>query len=136
MTDEMKLLRAFIEASGFDVETIRSLGPKTTFTGQQYTLPDGDGLCRQVIGSDYKVTKKPVIDDYVIIGELGSTLAYYIEAINEMNDLHPLCNRRLEGLLFSKAAAEAVVSSKHFRVVERIKGGYKFDGVKVVYENI
>ena len=60
MTDEMKLLRAFIEASGFDVETIRSLGPKTTFTGQQYTLPDNDGLCRQVIGGDYKVTKKRV----------------------------------------------------------------------------
>lgn len=44
MTDTMKLLRAFIEASGFDVEEI-----------QEQKIPSGQILTPH----DYKVTKKP-----------------------------------------------------------------------------
>ena len=64
MTNEMKLLRAFIEASGYEVERITS----TSLDGVQfsddnpYHLIDANRINDVVIDAEYKVTKKRKCD--------------------------------------------------------------------------
>ena len=49
MTNEMKLLRAFIEASGFDIEIVKPIPVSEWDPGYIYDM-----------NTTYKVTKKPV----------------------------------------------------------------------------
>lgn len=66
MTNEMKLLRAFIDASGFDVEEIRlKIKPDDLvcdgFTETMYnTAGTVDGYYLGIDIHEYKVTKKPI----------------------------------------------------------------------------
>ena len=52
MTDEMKLLRAFIEASGYEVTEVLSKSEPVTFNGAVI------GQAKAGVLTDYKVTKK------------------------------------------------------------------------------
>lgn len=68
MTDEMKLLRAFIEASGFDVESKSTTSRRQVFGGELMSTPRE--MSNKLIGDlggnqwlvttthDYKVTKR------------------------------------------------------------------------------
>jgi len=61
MTNEMKLLRAFIEASGFDItETLDRIE----------TLSECGQLLTVETGIDYKVTKKPNKDTGTFFDEV------------------------------------------------------------------
>ena len=57
MTDEMKLLRAFIKASGYEIETTEREGPRY-FDGYESTI--GGQVAKYTVDTitDYKVTKK------------------------------------------------------------------------------
>jgi len=59
MTNEIKLLRAFIEASGFDVEDTQKVIIKgVEHKGKAHEIPVDDLDSMEII-NDYKVTKKP-----------------------------------------------------------------------------
>jgi len=60
MTNEMKLLRAFIEASGFDVEDVVTV-TKPKFNAMKALYTDRYNQQGPITTIDYKVTKKNTV---------------------------------------------------------------------------
>ncbi len=159
MTNEMKLLMAFIEASGFDVEVIldyqerkltkqeasgyfnpfgfglkptRHLECEKCELGQYAYLIDDDGMYTERLTSpniDYKVTKKPTLQDIVIN---GISLAQYISNIVDIKHY----DEDVRFICYSKEVIDAIISSGFFKEATITDKGYLIEGVRVNYENI
>lgn len=113
MTDEMKLLRAFIEAQGYEIEEIKNCSEvkmsrdevehyhnpncHLVLDSEGLAIVDKDGMYTQIFTSpdiDYKVTKKESArkDDVFSLGyqvareEIRKAVGKNI-GVNQMNDL-------------------------------------------------
>ena len=75
MTDEMKLLRAFIEASGYEVEVSQDRNEIYNVADCINDMPKQNALPTNIImTTDYKVTKKPA--SYIKCNKCGTHLAH------------------------------------------------------------
>lgn len=143
MNNTEKLLRAFIEAQGFEIERIVNTKevsiPRNSGLAVHHNLAvdnqgaykRGDDECYYLKASmevDYKVTKKPLIKD-IIIGGLPLT-QYITNIIN-----HKECAEEFRFIRYSKEVVDAIVGSGFFSVAGEIDGGYLIEGVRVLYES-
>jgi len=82
MTNEMKLLRAFIQASGYEIEEVKTV-TKKKFSFLKALFTDRYNQQRDITTIDYKVTKKPDPLDKMYD---GVTLDQLTRNIFELND--------------------------------------------------
>lgn len=98
MTNEMKLLMAFVEASGFEVETSERDGPRY-FGGYENTM--GGQVAKYTVDTiiDYKVTKKELEGVKLDIREYIPSLGYLS---GEMVNYHGGTYKSLHGGTYNK----------------------------------
>jgi len=123
MNNTEKLLRAFIEASGFNIETITKTEKVKSFSG---------GFYRKTSVIGYKVAKKEKTDDVFID---GISLTQYMLNITDLNDTFPAEHHVVyKFIYYSNEVIKAIIKEEYFKSVEKIEGGYLIEGVRVLYE--